>query len=918
MQTLPIAQFPEITPPVVQIEADYPGANAEVVADSVARTIEVQLPGIDNLLYYDSTSTNDGHMTIRLTFEIGTDVDIAQVQTQNREKLAEPQIPNEVIRQGISVKKVSPDLLTVVALSSSDPRFDMLYLSNYAIINVLANIKRLLAVGDALTFLSAGAHALHTPKRIQREMDELAKSLPPGVKYDIPYDTTRFIEVSIHEVALTLGIAMILVILVVYVFLQSWRTTLIPAVAVPVSLIGALAGMQALGFSINTLTLFGMVLAIGIVVDDAIVVVENVERHMKEECCSSKEAAKRAMAEVTAPIIAIVLVLCAVFVPVGFLGGITGQLYKQFAITIAISVTISGFVALTLSPALCALVLKPGGEAVQRKGFFPLFNKLFDWTRDRYTAVAAQVIKRASLALAVFGVVIALGTTLLRVIPSSFLPEEDQGYLITVVQLPDGASLQRTTEVMSKLEKYFLSIPVIHSTDALVGQNFVFNTRGPNSATLFTPLHLWDKRKRPDQHVKAIIGGAFREFARIPEAFILAFNAPSIRGLGATGGFSVQIQDPSGGDFKKFSAVAEEFIAKARQDPAIGAIGTNFRVSSPRLYAHVNRERAKALGVPISDVFDTLQAYFGNFYVNDFLKFGRVYRVQTEADAQYRMSPSDLTKIYVRAQNGQGTYMIPLNTVVTTEFTSGPDPVTHFNGFNTAFVLGAAAPGASSGQALDAVERAAKEVLIPKGYGIDWSGISYQERNVGGKSVAAFAFGLLMVFLVLAAQYESWTVPFAVILAVPFGVFGALSAVWLRGMTNDIFFQIGLVTLIGLSAKNAILLVDFANHRYHAGMSATEAAIEAAKIRFRPIIMTSMAFILGVTPLVFATGAGAAGRQSIGTGVFGGMLAATFLAIFFVPLFFVLVLKLVQRRPSQTATSPGAAPAVASPAEGGH
>jgi HAE1 family hydrophobic/amphiphilic exporter-1/multidrug efflux pump len=1028
LKALPIAQFPEITPPVVQIDADYPGANAEVVADSVARPIEVQLPGIDNLLYYDSTSTNDGHMTIKLTFEIGTDIDIAQVQTQNREKLAEPQIPTEVVRQGISVKKTSPDLLAVVALSSSDPRFDMLYLSNYAIINVLDNIKRLRGVGDALvfggqnysmrlildpvrmgqlnltpsditnvvreqnrdfpaglvgrepapkgtqltipvitqgrftevkdfeemivralpngdmvrlkdvakvelgaqsynlegrwngqpntfllTFLSPGANALDTVNRVRKEMDALAKSFPSGVKYDIPYDTTRFIEVSIEEVAKTLAIAMVLVVLIVYLFLQSWRTTLIPAVAVPVSLIGALAGMQALGFSINTLTLFGMVLAIGIVVDDAIVVVENVERHMKEECCSSKEAAKRAMGEVTAPIIAIVLVLAAVFVPVGFLGGITGQLYKQFAITIAISVAISGFVALTLSPALCALVLKPGGEEGHRQGFFPLFNQFFDWTRDRYTAAADRVIKRAALALAVFGIVLALSAVLFRLIPASFLPEEDQGYFITMVQLPDGASLQRTIEVMSKLEKYFLSNPVIHSTDALVGQNFVFSTRGPNSATLFTPLHLWNQRTRPDQHVKALIGAAFGEFAKIPEAFILSFNAPSIRGLGATGGFSVQIQDPSGGDFKKFSAVAEEFMARARQDPAIGAIGTNFRVSAPRLYAHVNRERAKTLGVPISDVFDTLQAYFGNFYINDFLKFGRVYRVQTEAAAQYRLSPDDITKIYVRAQNGQGTSMIPLNTVVTTEFTSGPDPVTHFNGFNTAFVLGGAAPGASSGQALEALERAAKDVLIPKGYGIDWSGISYQERNVGGQSVAAFAFGLLMVFLVLAAQYESWTVPFAVILAVPFGVFGALSAVWARGMTNDIYFQIGLVTLIGLSAKNAILLVDFANHRYHAGMPATDAAIEAAKLRFRPIIMTSMAFIMGVTPLVVATGAGAAGRQSIGTGVFGGMLAATFMAIFFVPLFFVLVRKLAQRRPGQAVVRSGAAP----PVEGG-
>jgi HAE1 family hydrophobic/amphiphilic exporter-1/multidrug efflux pump len=1026
LKALPISQFPEITPPVVQIDADYPGANAEVVADSVARPIEVQLPGIDNLLYYDSTSTNDGHMTTKLTFEIGTNIDIAQVQTQNRVKLAEPQIPNEVIRQGISVKKMSPDLLTVVALSSSDPRFDMLYLSNYAIINVLDSIKRLRGVGDALvfggqnysmrlildpvrmaqlnltpgditnvvreqnrdfpsgligrepapkgtqltipvitqgrltevkdfeelivralpngdmvrlkdvakvelgaqsynlegrwngkpntfllTFLSPGANALDTVKRVRREMDELAKSFPPGVKYDIPYDTTRFIEVSIEEVAKTLISALVLVVLVVYLFLQSWRATLIPAVAVPVSLIGALAGMQALGFSINTLTLFGMVLAIGIVVDDAIVVVENVERHM-ERGLMPKDAAKKAMEEVTAPIIAIVLVLAAVFVPVGFLGGITGQLYKQFAITIAISVTISGFVALTLSPALCALVLKPSHGP--RKGFFRQFNRLFDWTRDRYTAGAGQIIKRAALAVTVFGVVIALSVVLFRMIPSSFLPEEDQGYFISIVQLPDGASLQRTTEVMSKLEKYFLSIPAIHSTDALVGQNFVFNTRGPNSATLFTPLHLWDKRTRPDQHVKALIGAAFAEFSKIPEALILSFNAPSIRGLGATGGFSVQIQDPSGGDFKKFSAVAEEFIAKARQDPAIGAIGTNFRVSAPRVYAHVNRERAKALGVSISEVFDTLQAYFGNFYVNDFLKFGRVYRVQTEADAQYRMSPGDIAKIYVRAQNGQGTSMIPLTTVVTTEFTSGPDPVTHFNGFNTAFVLGMAAPGASSGQALDALERAAKDVLVPKGYGLDWSGISYQERNVGGQSIAAFAFGLLMVFLVLAAQYESWKVPFAVILAVPFGVFGALSAVWLRGMTNDIYFQIGLVTLIGLSAKNAILIVEFANKRHEQGMSAAEAAIEAARLRFRPIIMTSMAFVMGVFPLVLATGAGAASRQSIGTGVFGGMLAATFMAIFFVPLFFVLVRKLARRRDGES----GATPPPASPDGGAH
>jgi multidrug efflux pump len=1007
LQILPIAQFPEITPPVVQIEADYPGASAEVVAEAVARPIEVQLPGIDNLLYYDSSSTNDGHMTIRLTFEIGTDVDIAQVQTQNRQRLAEPQLPPEVVRQGITVKKVSPDLLGVVALSSSDPRQDTVFLSNFAILRIVDNIKRLPGVGDAvifggqnysmrlildpirmaqmdvtptdianvvreqnrdfpagrigrepapsgtemtipvitqgrmseakefeemivrayadgsmvrlgevakvelgaqsydlegrwngkpnvflLTFLSPGANALETMKRIKDEMQSLTNIFPAGVSYDIPYDTTRFIEVSIQQVVKTLGEALILVILVVYLFLQSWRATVIPAVAVPVSLIGTFAGMVALGFSINTLTLFGMVLAIGIVVDDAIVVVENVARHIQNGH-PPKEAAKLAMTEVTGPVIALVVVLAAVFLPVAFLGGITGELYQQFAITITLSVVLSGIVALTLSPALCALILKPDQEGENR--FWKKFNEGFDWTQNRYVGTVGTILKHAVLSLAIFGVLLFVSWGLLQALPSSFLPEEDQGYFISIMQLPDGASKQRTIEVLHKVEEYFLSVPEVHSTDALVGQNFVFNTRGANQATMFVPLHHWDDRTRPDQHVKALIGNAFKKFAEIPEALILAFNAPSIRGLGATGGFSLQLQDPSGGDFQKFASVTQDFVNKAQQDPAIGAVGTSFRVTAPRLYARVDRERAKALGVPISEVFDTLQAYFGNFYINDFIKFGRVYRVQTEALPEFRSSPDDISKIYVRARNAKGSTMIPLDTVVSTEFTSGPDTVTHFNGFNTASVLGAAAPGYSSGAALDALERLAQEILIPQGYDIDWSGISYQERKTGTESIFAFAFGLLMVFLVLAALYESWSVPFAVILAVPFGLFGALSAVWLRGLSNDIYFQIGLVTLIGLAARNAILIVEFANHRYEGGMPLVEAALEAVRLRFRPIIMTSMAFILGVVPLVIASGAGAASRQSIGTGVFGGMLAATFLAIFFVPLFFVLIRKLGSR-----------------------
>jgi len=1016
LRILPVAQFPEITPPVVQIEADYPGASAEVVAEAVARPIEVQLPGIDNLLYYDSSSTNDGHMTIRLTFEIGTDVDIAQVQTQNRQRLAEPQLPPEVVRQGITVKKVSPDLLAVVALSSSDPRQDTIFLSNFAILRIVDTIKRLPGVGDAvifggqnysmrlildpirmaqldvtptdianvvreqnrdfpagrigrepapqgtemtipvitqgrmsdakefenmivrafpdgsmvrlgevarvelgaqsydlegrwngkpnvflLTFLAPGANALETVKRVREEMNKLVTIFPAGVSYDIPYDTTRFIEVSIQQVVKTLGEALVLVILVVYLFLQSWRATVIPAVAVPVSLIGTFAGMVALGFSINTLTLFGMVLAIGIVVDDAIVVVENVARHIQEGR-HPREAAKLAMSEVTGPVIALVVVLAAVFLPVAFLGGITGELYQQFAITITLAVVLSGVVALTLSPALCALILKPKQE---REGWFwKRFNQGFDWTQNRYVGSVGRILKHSVLSLAIFGVLLFVSGGLFQALPSSFLPEEDQGYFISIVQLPDGASKQRTLEVLHKVEEYFLSVPEVHSTDALAGQNFVFNTRGANQATMFVPLHHWDNRTRPDQHVTALIGKAFQKFAEIPEALILAFNAPSIRGLGATGGFSLQLQDPSGGDFKKFAAVTQEFVNTAQQDPAIGAIGTSFRVTAPRLYAHVDRERAKALGVPISEVFDTLQAYFGNLYINDFIKFGRVYRVQTEALPEFRSNPDDIRKIYVRAQNTKGSTMIPLDTVVSTEFTSGPDTVTHFNGYNTASVLGAAAPGYSSGEALDALERVAQEILIPQGFDIDWSGISFQERKTGSESIFAFAFGLLMVFLVLAALYESWSVPFAVILAVPFGIFGALSAVWMRGLSNDIYFQIGLVTLIGLAARNAILIVEFANHRYQGGMPLVESALEAVRLRFRPIIMTSMAFILGVVPLVVASGAGAASRHSIGTGVFGGMLAATFLAIFFVPLFFVLIRKLGQRMKGTSADVP--------------
>ena len=592
-------------------------------------------------------------------------------------------------------------------------------------------------------------------------------------------------------------------------------------------------------------------------------------------------------------------VLVSVFVPVGFVGGITGALYKQFAATIAISVTVSGFVALTLSPALCAMVLLPQHEA--RGGFWAFFDRNFGRTQHGFSRIVGSFLARPVLVMLLFGILLVVSTGLFKALPKSFLPEEDQGYFIVVAQLPDGASKKRTDAVLERIERFFQANPAVHSTDALSGQNFVFGTRGPNAATMFVPLVLWDERPEPQSHAKALVGAAYAEFAKIPEALILAFNAPAIRGVGSVGGFSAQLQDPNSGDFKKFAAVAQQFVERAQKEPAIGRVGTNFRVSSPRLYVNVNKERAKALGIPISDIFDTLQAYFGNFYINDFVKFGRVYHVQTEAEAEYRATPQDLSKIYVRAQTPQGTNMITLDTVVSTDYQSGPDPVNHFNGYNTALVLGAAAPGYSSGQALEALDRVGKEILVPQGYSIDYSNISFQERRVGGQSGVVFAVGLLMVFLVLAAQFESWVVPFAVILAVPFAIFGALSAVFLRGFENDIYFQIGLVTLIGLSAKNAILIVEFANTRYEAGRPLIEAAMEAARLRFRPIIMTSMAFIFGMIPLVVARGAGASSRQSIGTGVMGGMLAATFLAIFFVPLFYVVTRRLTQRRASRDA-----------------
>jgi HAE1 family hydrophobic/amphiphilic exporter-1/multidrug efflux pump len=995
MRVLPIAQYPEISPPVVTVTAVYPGASAEVLERTVAAPLEEQINGVDGMIYLNSVSASNGTVSINVTFDIGVDIDDAAVDVNNRVRLAEARLPQEVRRQGIQVQKGSSSFLQVIAVQSPDERYDAVYISNYVLINILDQLKRIPGaanvqifgakdyamrvwlrpdrmaqlkvttsdivaaiqeqnaqyaagrigqdpVGSALelnyvitargrltepaefeniilrangdgsilrlkdvarvelgakdysftgkvngkpaaligVFLQSGANALDVAQEVRRTMAGLSERFPEGLDYSIPYDTTLFVEVSIREVVKTLAEAMLLVFLVVYLFLQNWRATLIPMVAVPVSLIGSFAGMYLLGFSINTLTLFGMVLSIGIVVDDAIVVLENVERIMSEQNKSPREAAIQAMREVTKPVIAIVLVLCAVFVPVGFLGGLAGELYQQFAITIAVSVVISGIVALTLSPALCALILRH--EHKHDHPFFDRFNDWFARVTRRYTDGVRWMLKRAGLALAMFGVMILAVIGLQRIVPGSFVPPEDQGYYITAAILPDAASLARTEAVMDRIEQMAQSNPATLDTVSFAGFDLLSNAMRTSAGTMFVPLKDWSERPT---HVDQSIGDLFMKTAGIKEAIVFAFNPPAIMGLGETGGFEFYIQNRGESDARRLAQVTQEFIQKASQRPELAGMQTLFRATVPQLYADLDREKARMLGVPVSEVFDTLAATMGAFYVNDFNKFGRTYQVQLQAEPRYRSRPEDIGTVYVRSGQGE---MIPLSSLVSVQFVAGPEIVERFNNFPAAKVLGAAAPGYSSGQAIAVLEEVARQELPPD-FSIDWSGAAYQERRTGGASRTALILAAIMVFLILAAQYERLKLPLAVMLALPFGMFGALTAVWLRGMENDVYFQIGLVTLIGLAAKNAILIVEFAAVRKAAGMSTQAAAIEAARLRFRPILMTSLAFILGVLPLAISTGAGASARHAIGTGVMGGMMAATFLAIFFVPLFFRMV-----------------------------
>jgi hydrophobe/amphiphile efflux-1 (HAE1) family protein len=994
----------------VTITAVYPGASAETLATTVAAPIEEQLSGVENLLYFQSGSSSNGQMQITATFEVGTDVDKATFNINNRVQLALPRLPDEVRRNGVVVAKTSSNFLLVAALNSPKSTYDELFLSNYATQNVLDELKRVPGVGNVIIFgardysmrlwlqpdkmarlgvttadiaaavnaqnaqfaagkigadpapkgqqlvytvtargrlvepeqfgeivvrsagsgsgsgvlrlkdvarielgaqsydasnsvngqpaialalfLASGANALDAGAAAKAKMAELKRErFPADLDYLIPYDTTRFVSASIEEVSTTIIEAAIIVVLVVFVFLQTWRATLIPMLAVPVSLIGTFAGLWLAGFSINTLTLFAMVLAIGIVVDDAIVVLENVERLIREEHMPPKEAAVEAMREVSGAVVGIVLVLCAVFIPVAFLGGIAGQLYRQFAVTVTIAVIISGIVALTLTPALCALLLKPehGGRSER---FFAPFNRFFGWVTDRFMHGVDFMLGWRWVAMALFAGVLGLAAFLFTRVPGSFVPPEDQGYIIAAAALPDGATLERTSKTTEQLRLMMKDNQAVENFFIVNGFDLIGGGTKPNSATMFLPMKPWHDRKQTAPELANEVSG--KGFA-LADGIAFAFNPPPILGLGQAGGFEVFVQSRASNDTAALAAVTNDFMNALRARPELDGITTFFRPTVPQLRVDVDREKALSLGVSTPDVFAALQAQMGSLYVNDFNKSGRTYRVTMQADAPYRSKPEDIGAIHVRSTStGQ---MIPLNALIKVSTLIGPEQIERYNSYVGAKVLGGAKPGFSSGESLAAVEQVARQVL-PPGYGIEWTGQAYQEKRTGTASVFAFGFALVMVYLILSALYERWGVPLAVVLAVPFAVTGALIAVFLRDMSNDIYFQIGLVVLIGLAAKNAILIAEFAMQGMEAGKSAKEAAREAARLRFRPILMTSLAFVMGVVPLVLATGAGAAARQSMGTGVFGGMLVATFIAPLFVPLFFSLLAR--KARPKHT------------------
>jgi HAE1 family hydrophobic/amphiphilic exporter-1 len=997
---LPIAQYPEITPPTVEVKATYPGANASVVSETVASPIEQEVIGVENMIYMSSVSAGDGSYTLTVSFEVGTNLDMAQVLVQNRAKLAEPKLPEEVRREGVKVKKKSPNIIIFATLYSPDGRFDELYMSNYATLRIRDTLSRIPGVGDIVIFPASdysmriwldpyqlksrgmttgevlnaireqnvqvaagqigqppaprgqsfqfavnvlgrlteveqfeeiivktgadgritrlkdvartelggktydvtsrlsgapsaalavyqlpGSNALEVSAQIRKALKEMSAYFPEGLAYKIPYDTTIFVDTAIKQVYITLLEAVALVFLVLFLFLQDWRATLIPAVTIPVSLIGTLAVMLPLGFSLNLLTLFGLVLAIGIVVDDAIVVVEATVAHM-ESGMPRKEATIKAMSEVSGPVVATTLVLLAVFVPAAFLPGITGELYRQFSLTIAVATLFSSINALTMSPALASLLLRLPPE--KKNFFFRWFDKIFSKTENGYMNVAKMFTRRSAMMLLLaIGLAGLTGWQFTR-LPTGFLPTEDQGYIMVHVQLPNAASQERTNEVLDQIDGILKETKGVADWIVLGGYSLIDATNASNAAAIWVTLDPWSERTESDLKQEAILANLQGHFSRIQDSIIYGFFPPSIPGLGVAGGFQMQIEDRGGVGLQELDVMVREIIQDGNAQTQLAGLNTTFRVDVPQLFAEVDRTKAKRLGIPLTEVFGTLQTYLGSAYVNDFNKFGRTWQVKVQADHKFRIEPRDIRGLEVRNAEGK---MVPVGTLVSVDRIVGPQTILRYNLYPTASITGAAAPGNSSGQALNLMEQLASQKL-PTTMGFEWTGMSFQEKKVGSEAIMVFALAIVLVFLVLAAQYESWTNPAAVIMVVPLAVLGTVVALLMKGTANDVYTQIGIVLLIGMASKNAILIVEFAMAEREKGKGILDAVVDAAKLRFRPILMTSIASVAGFMPLVVASGAGAASQQAIGTAVVGGMIAATFMSLLFTPVFYVVMQRL--------------------------
>ncbi|EAA6342451.1 TPA: efflux RND transporter permease subunit [Salmonella enterica subsp. enterica] len=999
---LPVAQYPTIAPPAVSISATYPGADAQTVQDTVTQVIEQNMNGIDNLMYMSSTSDSAGSVTITLTFQSGTDPDIAQVQVQNKLQLATPLLPQEVQQQGISVEKSSSSFLMVAGFVSDNPNTTQDDISDYVASNIKDSISRLNGVGDVQLFgaqyamriwldanllnkyqltpvdvinqlkvqndqiaagqlggtpalpgqqlnasiiaqtrlkdpeefgkvtlrvntdgsvvhlkdvarielggenynvvaringkpasglgikLATGANALDTATAIKAKLAELQPFFPQGMKVVYPYDTTPFVKISIHEVVKTLFEAIILVFLVMYLFLQNIRATLIPTIAVPVVLLGTFAVLAAFGYSINTLTMFGMVLAIGLLVDDAIVVVENVERVMMEDNLSPREATEKSMSQIQGALVGIAMVLSAVFIPMAFFGGSTGAIYRQFSITIVSAMALSVLVALILTPALCATLLKPvSAEHHEKKsGFFGWFNTRFDHSVNHYTNSVSGIVRNTGRYLIIYLLIVVGMAVLFLRLPTSFLPEEDQGVFLTMIQLPSGATQERTQKVLDQVTHYYLNNEKANVESVFTVNGFSFSGQGQNSGMAFVSLKPWEERNGEENSVEAVIARATHAFSQIRDGLVFPFNMPAIVELGTATGFDFELIDQGGLGHDALTKARNQLLGMVAKHPdLLVRVRPNGLEDTPQFKLDVDQEKAQALGVSLSDINETISAALGGYYVNDFIDRGRVKKVYVQADAQFRMLPEDINNLYVRSANGE---MVPFSTFSSARWIYGSPRLERYNGMPSMELLGEAAPGRSTGEAMSLMENLASQ--LPNGIGYDWTGMSYQERLSGNQAPALYAISLIVVFLCLAALYESWSIPFSVMLVVPLGVVGALLAASLRGLNNDVYFQVGLLTTIGLSAKNAILIVEFAKDLMEKeGRGLIEATLEASRMRLRPILMTSLAFILGVMPLVISRGAGSGAQNAVGTGVMGGMLTATLLAIFFVPVFFVVV-----------------------------